>query len=125
MLPVNMLSTRLGLALISIAALVSCEPEVQSHEALQVLIDQNNKLRDSITNMELTVSRSGEIDPTLEARIQETEHALTQKLRELTALQTKNNQDHIRLLDLEQRMGIFETEFRAIQQEASSVNTSR
>ncbi len=119
-----MLSTRLGLALISIAALVSCEVEVQSPQALQAMIDQNNELRDSITNMELTVTRSGEIDPTLEARIQETEHALTQKLRELTALQTKNNQDHIRLLELEQRMGIFETEFRAIQQEASSASST-
>ncbi len=125
MLPVNMLSTRLGLALISIAFLVSCKPEAQDTQAVQALIDQNNKLRDSITNMELTVTRSGEIDPTLEARIQETEHSLTQKLRELTALQTKNNQDHILLLELEQRMGVFESEFQAMQLEASSVNTSR
>ncbi len=118
MLPVNMLSLRLAISLIATTFLVSCESETHRDQTLQLMMEQNKKLSESITTMELAVTRAGDIDPTLEAQIQTVEHALTQKIRELTALQTKNNQDKIRLMELEQRMGIFEAEFRGIQQEA-------
>ncbi len=84
-------------------------------------MSQNSKLRDSVAAMEATISQSGDPDPLIMKKIQQAERDLAQEIRELTALRTKNNQDQVRLLELEQRLRVFENDFKAMQQEASQI----
>ncbi len=104
---------------------ISCKPEGASPQSLSLLMMQNDKLRDSVATMEATISQSGEHDPLLLKKIQQTEQDLARDIRELTALRTKNNQDEIRRLELEQRLETFEKEFNAMQREASQMGAGR
>ncbi len=109
----------------TLLCVISCKPESASPQTLSLLMMQNDKLRESVATMEATISQSGDHDPLLLKKIQQAEQDLARDIRELTALRTKNSEDEIRLLELEQRLSAFEKEFTAMQREASQMGAGR
>lgn len=96
-------------------ALPSCHPSDADPQKVQALQERNAAMRAEIAELEAQIARAGEIDPSLPEKVKSAERELVEILRRADALDRKESELDVRLLELQNRLDNFHAEFKKMQ----------
>lgn len=120
----NHLSTLTSLCACAACAvsLSSCYPQTDNPEQLRLAHEQNAVLRKEIIRMQQIIKQAGDIEPNLAERIEAKEQELTTVLNELKQLKRQQTEAKLRVIQLQDRLDAFRSNFRLLQSETANLH---
>lgn len=107
-----------GLAL----SLSSCYPQADNPEQIRLAHEQNAAMRKEIVRMQQLIKQAGDIEPGLAEKIEAKEHELTTALNELKQLKRQQTEAKLRVIQLQDRLDAFRSNFRMLQSETANLH---
>lgn len=102
--------------------LSSCYPQVDNPEQLRQAYEQNAALRQKIAQMQQVIKQAGDIEPGLAESIEAKEQELANSLNELKRLKHKQTEARLRIIQLQDRLDAFRSNFRILQSETANLH---
>lgn len=102
--------------------LSSCNPQTPDPEQLRQAHEQNATLRQEITRMQQLISQAGAPQPGLAESISAREQELVNALNELKQLKRKETETKLRVIELQDRLDAFRSNFRILQAETVNIH---
>lgn len=102
--------------------LSSCYPQTDNPEQLRLAHEQNAVLRKEIVRMQQIVKQAGDIEPGLAESIEAKEKELTATLNELKQLKRQQTDAKLRVIQLQDRLDAFRSNFRLLQSETANLH---
>lgn len=102
--------------------LSSCYPQADNPEQLRFAHEQNAVLRKEIVRMQQIVKQAGDIDPGLAESIKAKEQELAAALNELKQLKRQQTDAKLRVIQLQDRLDAFRSNFRLLQSETANLH---
>lgn len=84
--------------------------------------EQNAALQQEILRMQQLIKEAGDIEPGLAESITEKEQNLTNALNELKKLKRQQAESKIRVIELQDRLDAFRSNFRLLQSETANLH---
>lgn len=102
--------------------LSSCYPKADNPEQLRLAHEQNAALRQEIIRMQQLIREAGDIEPGLAESIEVKEQDLTKALNEIKQLKHSQTEAKLRVIQLQDRMDAFRSNFRMLQSETANLH---
>lgn len=102
--------------------LSSCYPQADNPEQLRLAHEQNAALNKEIIRMQQLIKQAGDIEPGLAESIEAKEQELTAALNELKQLKHQQTEAKLRVIQLQDRLGAFRSNFRILQSETANLH---
>ena len=120
----NHLSTLTSLCACAACALSlsSCYPQADNPEQLRLAHEQNAVLSKEIIRMQQIIKQAGDIEPGLAESIEAKEQALAAALTELKQLKRQQTEAKLRVIQLQDRLDAFRSNFRLLQSETANLH---
>ncbi len=120
----NHLSTLTSLCACAVLAvsLSSCYPQADNPEQIRLAHEQNAAMRKEITRMQQLINQAGDIEPGLAESISAKEQQLTAALNELKQLKRQQTDAKLRVIQLQDRLDAFRSNFRMLQSETANLH---
>ncbi|MBR5331344.1 MAG: hypothetical protein IKV13_07620 [Akkermansia sp.] len=103
-------------------ALSSCYPQTSNPDQLRLAHEQNAALRQEIVRMQQLINQSGETEEGLADTVEAKEQELTDALNELKVLKRQETEHKLRLIELQDRLDAFRSDFRIMQNETAKLH---
>ncbi|MBE6416620.1 MAG: hypothetical protein E7032_08845 [Akkermansiaceae bacterium] len=102
--------------------LSSCYPQADNPEQLRLAHEQNAALNKEIIRMQQLIKQAGDIEPGLAESIEAKEQELTAALNELKQLKHQQTEAKLRVIQLQDRLDAFRSNFRILQSETANLH---
>lgn len=103
-------------------SLSSCYPQADNPEQLRLAHEQNAALRQEIIRMQQLIKQAGDIEPGLAESIEAKEQELTHALNETKQLKRQQTEAKLRVIQLQDRLDAFRSNFRLLQSETANLH---
>ena len=113
--------SRAGACLL-VLALSSCYPQTANPEQLRLAHEQNAALRQEIVRMQQLITQAGETEQGIADTVEAKEQELTDALNELKVLKRQETEHKLRLIELQDRLDAFRSDFRIMQNETAKLH---
>lgn len=114
--------TSLCVCAVCTLSLGSCYPQADNPEQLRLAHEQNAVLRKEIVRMQQIIKQAGDIEPDLAESIETKEQELTAALNELKQLKRRQTEAKLRVIQLQDRLDAFRSNFRLLQSETANLH---
>ena len=104
------------------APLSGCYPQADNPEQLRLVHEQNAAMRKEIARMQQVVKQAGDIEPGLADQIDTKEQQLAASLNELNPLKRQQTDTKLRVIQLQDRLDAFRSNFRLLQSETANLH---
>ena len=104
-------------------SLCSCTQQTPDPEQLRAAHEQNAAMRQEINRMQQLISKAGELQPGLAETIAAKEQELVNALNELKELKSKETETKLRVIELQDRLDAFRSNFRILQSETANLHS--
>ena len=92
-------------------------PQTDNPEQLRLAHEQNAAMRKELTRMQQLIKQAGEPDATLPDTIHTREQELADSLNQLKQIKRQETEAKLRVIELQDRLDAFRTNFRMLQNE--------
>lgn len=103
-------------------SLSSCYPQADNPEQIRLAHEQNAAMRKELIRMQQLIKQAGDIEPGLAETIEAKEHELTAALNELKQLKRRQTEAKLRVIQLQDRLDAFRSNFRMLQSETANLH---
>ena len=100
-----------------LVTLSSCYPQAANPDQLRLAHEQNAAMRQEIVRMQQLINQAGNTDEDLTEAVTLKEQELTAALNELKDAKSKKTEVKLRVIELQDRLDAFRTNFRMLQNE--------
>lgn len=102
--------------------LSSCYPQADNPEQLRLAHEQNAALRQEIIRMQQLIKQAGDIETGLPETIESKEQELANALNEIKQLKRRQTEAKLRVIQLQDRLDAFRSNFRMLQSETANLH---
>lgn len=100
-----------------LTTLSSCYPQTSNPDQLRLAHEQNAAMRQEIVRMQQLINQAGNTSEDLSEAVQAKEQELAAALNELKDAKRQKTETRLRIIELQDRLDAFRTNFRMLQNE--------
>ncbi len=100
-----------------LVTLSSCYPQASNPDQLRLAHEQNAAMRQEIVRMQQLINQAGDLNEDLTEAVRAKEQELTAALNELKEAKRQKTEARLRVIELQDRLDAFRTNFRMLQNE--------